>query len=246
MHRGWMTSGARHPEPTSRIRRMCDSAAVNAGVDHGAVWKCALELRDALLAGDAAIVEAMCTSEFWERAGRDELLGFTPHVASATALGVLARHSMLRLSSPGARYPEAVVEQLWAPYDGRLLIEDERLFTLIDRAEVEASGEERLARLRTKLDAQDAALAYVAALNGHDPAAATAMWSTAHDEGPGREVPPQISSVRRAELIGSVGPRTLVWLAMDDGEATVELLWRRRDGRLLIEGARTFTPGAAA
>ena len=56
---------------------------------------------------------------------------------------------------------------------------------------------------------------------------------------------PQIATVRRAELIGGVGPRTLVWLAMDGGEATVELLWRRRDGRLLIEGARTFTPGAA-
>jgi hypothetical protein len=51
--------------------------------------------------------------------------------------------------------------------------------------------------------------------------------------------------VRRAELIGSVGPRTLVWLAMADGERTVELLWRRHDDRLLIAGARTFTPGPA-
>jgi len=223
---------------------MCDSAAVNVAVDHGAVWSRALKLRDALLAADAAAVEGMCTAEFWERAGSDELLGFTPHVASATALGVLARRSMLRLSAPGARFPEAVLEQLWSPHDGRLLIEDERLFTLIDRAEVEASGEERLERLRTKLDAQDAALAYAAALTGHDPAAATAMWSPTHEEGPGH-VPPRISGVRRAELIGSVGPRTLVWLAMDDGEATVELLWRRRNGRLLIESARTFTPGAA-
>jgi hypothetical protein len=227
------------------IRRMCDSAAVNAAVDDGAVWMRALELRDALLAGDAAAAEGMSGPEFWERAGRDELLGFISHVASATALGVLARRSLLRLSSPGARYSEAVLEQLWALSDGRLLIEDERLFTLIDRAEVEASGEERLERLRTKLDAQDAALAYVAALTGHDTAAATAMWSPAYDEGHGQEVRPQLSTVRRAELIGGVGPRTLVWLAMDDGEATVELLWRRRDWRLLIEGARTFTPGAA-
>jgi hypothetical protein len=30
---------------------------------------------------------------------------------------------------------------------------------------------------------------------------------------------------------------------MDDGERTVELLWRRHDDRLLIAGARTFTPG---
>ena len=54
---------------------MCDSAAVNAAVDHGAVWMRALELRDALLAGDAAAIEAMSDPEFWERAGRDELLG---------------------------------------------------------------------------------------------------------------------------------------------------------------------------
>jgi len=205
----------------------------------------ALELRDALLAGDAVAVEAMSAAEFWERAGRDELLGFIPHVTSATALGVLARRSLLQLRSPGARYAEAVLEQLWSIHGESLLVEDERLFTLVDRAEVEASGEERLERLRTKLDGQDAALAYVAALAGHDTVAATAMWSPAYAEGHGREVRPQIATVRRAELIGGVGPRTLVWLAMDGGEATVELLWRRRDGRLLIEGARTFTPGAA-
>jgi hypothetical protein len=223
---------------------MCDSAGVNAAVDDGVVWMRALELRDALLAGDATALEAMSSPEFWERAGRQELLGFIPHVATATTLGVLARRSLLRLSSPGARYSEAALEQLWAPFDGSLVIEDERLFTLIDRAEVEASGEERLERLRTKLDAQDAALAYVAALAGHDTAGATAMWSPAYDESHGQEVRPQISTVLRAELIGGVGPRTLVWLSMDGGEATVELLWRRRDERLLIEGARTFTPAA--
>ena len=232
-------------ESTS-TRRMCDSAAVNAAVDHGAVWMRALELRDALLAGDAAEVEAMCAPEFWERAGRDELLGFIPHVSSATALGVLARRSLLQLSSPAARYPEAVLEQLWGLSDGRLLLEDERLFTLVDRLKVEATGDrERLERLRTKLDAQDAALAYVAALTGHDMAAVTALWSSAYSDGHGREVRPLIPTVQRAELIGSVGPRTLVRLAMDGGEATVELLWRRRDGRLVIEGARTFAPGTA-
>jgi hypothetical protein len=224
---------------------MCDSAAVNAAVEHGAVWMRALELRDALLAGDAAAIEAMSDSEFWRRAGRDELLALIPHVTSATALGVLGRRSLLLLTAPGARHPKASLEQLWALVDDRLLLEDERLFTLVDRAEVEASGDlQRLESLRTKLEAQDAALAYAAALAGHDVAAVAAMWSPGYAAGHGREVRPQIAAVRRAELIGSVGPRTLVWLVMEGGEQTVELLWRRHDGRLLIEGARTFIPGA--
>jgi hypothetical protein len=224
---------------------MCDSAAVNAAVEHGAVWMRALELRDALLAGDAAAIETISDPEFWERAGRDELLALIPHVTSATALGVLGRRSLLLLTAPGARHPEASLEQLWALADDRLLLEDERLFTLVDRAKVEASGDrQRLEGLRTKLDAQDAALAYAAALARHDVPAIAAMWSPGYAAGHGQEVRPQIAAVRRAELIGSVGPRTLVWLVMEDGEQTVELLWRRHDGRLLIEGARTFIPGA--
>lgn len=113
---------------------------MNAATDHDAVWARALELRDALLAGDAAAVEAMSTSEFWERAGRDELLELIGHVTSAAALGVLVRRSMLQLKAPGARHPESVLEQLWAPEGDRLLLEDQRLFTLVDRAEVEAAG----------------------------------------------------------------------------------------------------------
>lgn len=54
---------------------MCDSAGMDAAVDHGAVWMRALELRDALLAGDGAAIEALSGTEFWRRAGRDELLG---------------------------------------------------------------------------------------------------------------------------------------------------------------------------
>jgi hypothetical protein len=227
------------------LRRMCDSAAVDAAVENGAVWMRALELRDALLAGDAAAIEAISRPEFWERAGRDELLGLIPHVTSAIALGVLGRRSLLLLTAPGARHREASLEQLWALVDDRLLLEDERLFTLVDRAEVEASGDlQRLDRLRTKLEAQDAALDYAAALARHDVAAVAEMWSPGYAAGHGRELRPQIAAVRRAELIGSVGPRTLVWLVMEDGEQTLELLWRRHDRGLLIEGARTFTPGS--
>ena len=61
---------------------------------------------------------------------------------------------------------------------GRPLVEDERLFTLIDRAALEAAGDTgRLARLATKLAAQDAALGYVDALNTRDAAAVTALWT---------------------------------------------------------------------
>lgn len=218
---------------------------MEAVVDHGAVWARALELRDALLTRDADRVEALCDPGFWQRAGREELLGLVPHVALATALGMLARRSLIRLTAPGARHPEPVLEQLWARVGGALLVEDERLFSLADRAQVEGSGDQdRLQRLRTKLECQDAARAYADALAGHDVIAATAMWSAAYAAGHGDEVRPQIPTVRRAELIGSVGPRTLVWLEMDDGEHTVELLWREHDQRWLIEGARTFTPGA--
>ncbi len=225
---------------------MCDSAGVDAAVDHGAVWMRALELRDALLAGDGAAIEALSGAEFWRRAGRDELLGLIPHVTTATALGVLGRRSLLLVTAPGARLAKAALEQLWVHVDDRLLMEDERLFVLADRAEVEGSGDsERIERTRTKLDSQDAALAYAAALVAHDPDAAAAMWSPGYAAAHGDELRPQIPTVRRAELIGSVGPRTLLWLVMDDGERTVELLWRPHDGRLLIEGARSFTPVVA-
>ncbi|MDX6550564.1 MAG: hypothetical protein QOJ31_1248 [Gaiellales bacterium] len=224
---------------------MCDSAGVEAAVDHGAVWARALELKDALLTRDRKGVEGLCDPAFWQRAGREELLGLVPHIASATALGVLGRRSLIRLTTPGMRQPEPVLEQLWAHVGGALLVEDERLFALADRAQVESSSDpERLARLRTKLECQDAARLYAAALVAHDVTTATAMWSDAYAAGHGDEVRPQLLTVRRAELIGSVGPRTLVWLMMDDGEHTVELLWREYGHRWLIEGARTFTPGA--
>ena len=85
---------------------------------------------------------------------------------------------MLHATTPGAAYPAYVVEQQWTPAAGRPLVEDERLFTLIDRAALEAAGDtDRLARLATKLAAQDAALGYVDALNAHDAAAVMALWT---------------------------------------------------------------------
>src|SRR6185437_16697594 len=92
----------------------------------------------------------------------------------------------LHATTPGAAYPAYVVEQQWTPA-APPLAEDERLFTLIDRAALEAAGDTgRLARLATKLAAQDAALNYVDALNAHDAAAVRALWTP--DFAAGREI----------------------------------------------------------
>ncbi len=224
---------------------MCDPAAVESHIDHGAVWTRALELRDALLAGDGGAVEALCEAGFWQRSGREELTALLPHVSSATVLGVLGRRSLMLLTAPGARHRESALEQMWVTVGDRLLVEDERLFSLADRAQVEASGDiDRIARLRTKLDCQDAARAYAAALVAQDAERASASWAPAYAAAHGAELRRQMATVRRAELIGSVGPRTLIWLVMEEGEHTVELLWREHAGGWMIEGARTFTPGA--
>ena len=147
---------------------------------------------------------------------------------------------------PGAAYPAYVVEQQWTPAaTGPPLVEDERLFTLIDRAALEAAGDTgRLARLATKLAAQDAALGYVDALNAHDAAAVMALWTP--DFAAGRVgATPRIDGLRSAELIGSVGPRTLVLCRFDDHDETQELLWRPLDGRVLVQGQRSFRPPPA-
>jgi hypothetical protein len=152
---------------------------------------------------------------------------------------------MLHATTPGAAYPAYVVEQQWTPAAGRPLVEDERLFTLIDRAALEVAGDTaRLARLATKLAAQDAALGYVDALNAHDAAAVTALWTPDFAAGRGGATPPP-GGLLSAELIGSVGPRTLVLCRFDDHEETQELLWRPLDGRVLVQGQRSFRPPPA-
>jgi hypothetical protein len=120
-------------------------------------------------------------------------------------------------------------------------VEDERLFTLADRAAIETSGDtERLERMATKLAAQDAAVAYAAALRAGDPVAVSALWSSRFADAHGAEVLPRVASVAGAELIGSVGPRTLVRVWYTGSDETVELLWRPHGDRWLVEGARTF------
>jgi hypothetical protein len=223
---------------------MCDPAAVQ-GVDDRTLWAGAGAVCDALVAHDMDALRALTAQELWVRAAAEELAPLAEHAVAARPLGVLGRHTMLHAITPGAAYPAYVVEQQWTPAAVPPLVEDERLFTLIDRASLEAAGDtDRLARLATKLAAQDAARGYVDALNAHDAAAVMALWTpdfaAAH-----ADATPRIEGLRSAALIGSVGPRTLVQYRFDDHDETQELLWRPLDGRILVQGQRSFRPPPA-
>jgi hypothetical protein len=222
---------------------MCDPAAVQ-GVDDRTLWAGAEAVCDALVAHDIDALRALTTEELWGRAAAEELAPLAEHAVAARPLGLLRRHTLLHTTTPGAAYPAYVVEQQWTRA-GHPLVEDERLFTLIDRRALEAAGDTgRLARLATKLAAQDAALGYVDALNARDAAAVMALW--APDFAAGRAgAAPRIDGLRSAELIGSVGPRTLVLCRFDDHDETQELLWRPLDGRILVQGQRSFRPPPA-
>ncbi|HET6848929.1 MAG TPA: hypothetical protein VFH74_08725 [Gaiellales bacterium] len=209
--------------------------------DEARVWERARRMREGLLAHDVAALRELCDDAFWTRVGDAELAPLARDAASVEMLGVLGRRSLMLVETPGAQQPRHSVEQQWA--GERYLVEDQRLFSLVDRAEVEASGDEaRLARLRTKLAAQDAGARYAQLLAGHDAAGAASMWTAGFRESHGDEVLPRIPAVRSAELIAGVGPRTLVRCRFDEGEETVEVLWRETEDGWLVQGARTFRP----
>jgi len=205
------------------------------------VWERALRMRQLLLAHDVAALRELCDDGFWERVGDAELVPLARDAASVEMLGVLGRRSLMLVETPGGPDPRYAVEQQWT--GDRYVVEDQRLFTLVDRAEVEASGDaERLARLGTKLAAQDAAARYAGRLAAGDVDGAAAMWTPAFREAHGEEVLPRIPLVRSAELIAGVGPRTLIRCRFDQGEETVEVLWRETEDGWLVQGARTFRP----
>ncbi|HEX5196536.1 MAG TPA: hypothetical protein VFW26_04975, partial [Gaiellales bacterium] len=147
------------------------------GVEDRTLWAGAEAVCDALVAHDIDALRALTTEELWGRAAAEELAPLAEHAVAARPLGLLGRHTMLHTTTPGAAYPAYVVEQQWTRA-GHPLVEDERLFTLIDRGALEAAGDTgRLARLATKLAAQDAALGYVDALNAHDASAVMTLWT---------------------------------------------------------------------
>ena len=209
--------------------------------DEARVWERAVQMCDRLAAGDEAGLRELCDEAFWERVGEEELAGLARDASSAEMLGVLGRRSLMLVETPGGPDPRCAVEQQWAG-EG-YLVDDQRLFTLVDRAEVEASGDaERLARLGTKLAAQDAGTRYAILLAANDSRGVASMWTDAFREVHGNEVLPRIPLVRSAQLVGGVGPRTLIRSRFDAGEETAEVLWREVDGRWLVAGARTFRP----
>ena len=183
------------------------------------------ELAAAIGAGDGARIEALSDPDFWARDGREDAVRLGALGGPVVLLGVLGRRTLLRVAGD-------VFEQLWTDAEPPL-VEDQRRFTLVSRDQVESIGDpERIELLQTKLDSQDAATRLVDALRSGDEAAAAVLLGG----GPVAGVP----GIRDAELIGSVGPRTLVRLVGDDGEQTVEFLWRRGEDGLQVAGARAF------
>jgi len=185
--------------------------------------------------GDAAAAEPLCDPVFWERAGREELPELLADVATARLLGVLGRRSLIRL------LPTSVVEGQWIDRGGELLLEDQREFTLLDRTGLDGDPE-RLQRMRTKRRSEDAAMRYVSALQERDEVAAGAFFEPGFARAGDIDLLERLPFLATAELIGSVGPRTLVRVELEGGEQTIEYLWRDHDGALAIVGARVFRP----
>jgi hypothetical protein len=207
------------------------------------VWDAAGRMAAALGNRDLGRLRGLSADEFWERAGHEELTDVAEHAVAVTVLGALGRRTLLDADTPGAEHEHYVIEQQWAGGPESPMVEDQRLFTLADRASIEASGDaERIERMAAKLAAQDAARVYAAALARRDVAAATALWSQVFADSYGAEVLPRMRAVADAALIAAVGPRTLVRVWYEDApDETVELLWRPdEDGGLRIRGARTF------
>ncbi len=211
---------------------------MEAGTEEATAARSA-ELAAAARGGDLDAVQRLAGAGFWERAGREDWTELLAETQGAIELGVLGRRSLLRL------LPGSVVEVLWADREGVLLVDDQRLFTLLDRAGLLASGDdERIARTQTKLRSEDAAYRYLDALLARDEIAAGAFYEPAFAARADLDLHERLPFLRSAELLGSVGPRTLVRVELEGGEQTIEYLWREHDGALAIVGARVFRPAA--
>ena len=201
----------------------------------------ATALVEALSAGDAERIRALAAPEFWERAGESDYAERLPVNGTVELLGTLGDRSLLLVTpSPGSDGRRYALEQAWSA-DSPPRVVDERLFTLVDAARVRAEGDaERLAQLATKLAAQDAAEALAVALADNDIEAVRAMVEPEHVEIAGREAE-RAAGATRAELVGSVGPRTLVRVWSGDTDVTLEYLWRPHGDRLQIAFVREFS-----
>jgi hypothetical protein len=184
-------------------------------------------------------VRVLTDPDHWERSAAEDYEQVLPHVRHVEILGALFRRSLMLIEAPGLEVSRVVFEHLWDQREPPLLA-DQRLFTLVDRAEIERAGDaDKLARLRTKLEAQDAAAQLVDALSAHDAAAAAEAFDQTLARWHEHDARLPIESIRTAELLGSVGPRTLVRI-QGESDQTIEYLWRRAGDGMLVAGARVF------
>jgi hypothetical protein len=179
-------------------------------------------LRRALLDGDIEAVRSLCTPDHWARSAAQVYEDLAGHVVRAETLGILGRRSLLQVQATGWRHGSGVFELLW--HDGEPALVD-------DPEETE--------RLATKLAAQDAAQRLVDRLVAHDEEGVEALFDPASLERARPALQIGVAAVRRAELVGSVGPRTLVRV-VGPGDQTIEYLWRASGDDLRIAGARVF------
>ncbi len=93
----------------------------------------------------------------------------------------------------------------------------------------------------TKVAVQRAARGFEAVVNGHDADRQHDRFSAEFAERDD-DLQPLLKQTERAELIGTVGTRTLLRLELAEGETNVvELLWRDYDGTWLIHDCRVFS-----
>ena len=205
------------------------------------VTDAANELVTALSTGDRAGLQALADPDFWERAGAADYAERLPVEGEVELLGTLSDRSLLLVTpAPGSEGRRYALEQAWSESSPPRVI-DERLFTLADAAKARAHGDEDLLRrLATKLAGQEAAEALVAAFNRHDGAAVRMMVEPGKDETADQEAD-RATRATRAELVGSVGPRTLVRVWSADSDVTLEYLWRRHGDDWQIAYVREFS-----
>jgi hypothetical protein len=206
------------------------------------VTEVADELAAALAGGDLERVHALATPTFWEeQEGAQDYAGRIPVDGTVQVLGTLGDRSLLLVAAASGVVRDGyVLEQAWT-HGTPPLIEQERLFTLLDVERERASGDEdRLAMLATKIAAQEAGQAMCAALAAGDGGEVRSMVEPERAELAGVEAA-RAARATRAELVGSVGPRTLVRVWSGDSDVTVEYLWRRQGDAWLIGYVREFS-----
>ncbi len=98
-----------------------------------------------------------------------------------------------------------------------------------------------MAPSETKVEVQRAARHFERAVNAHETPRMHDNFSEEFAERD-NDLGPLLARTTSAELIGTVGTRTLLQLRLNDGESNVvELLWRDYEGTWQIHDCRVFS-----